>query len=227
MTLTLKDNQTELDVYIEDAKSDTILLNIIKQNLKVSGYIYNGTEYGGLAEKLGHTMENLQLAITHKTVDHSGDYIVHVKVGNPNYWLSNTCTDSCAASGSCGHSAETFEVKIHVTTDSIKVVYNEPNSLGWTSASVVMHKMPDDQPVNLSPDSKVYFAIYEDKGEGYDYSGETKIRSGWMNRASQTGVWTCTYSRLTAGNYRIFAIPVGDYTIINSGNVPVPAYPNP
>ena len=227
VTLALKDSQTKLDVYIEDAKNDTILMNIIKQNLEVSGYTYGSVEYGGLAEKLGHTMENLQLAITHKTVDHSGDYIVHVKVGNPNYWLSNTCTDSCAASGSCGHSAETFSVKIHVTTDSIKVVYNEPNALGWTSASVVMHKMPEDQPVNLSADSKVYFAIYEDKGEGYDYSGETKIRSGWMNRASQTGVWTCTYSRLTAGNYRIFAIPVGDYTIINSGNVPVPAYPNP
>ena len=227
VTLALKDRPTELDVYIEDAKNDTILLNIIKQNLEVSGYTYGGVEYGGLAEKLGHTMEDLQLTIIHKTVDLSGDYIVHVKVGNPNYWLSNTASGNCGNPDPCTHTAETFEVKIHVTPDSIKVVYNEPNALGWTSASVVMHKMPEDQPVDLSADSKVYFAIYEDKGAGYDYSGETKIRSGWMNRASQTGVWTCTYSRLTAGNYRIFAIPVGDYTIINSGNVPVPTYPNP
>ena len=204
-TLKLTGNKTDLRVYkplvingstVNKAK----LLEIILDNMEVVEYESGGKKYGGLATKLGHTINDVNLEIVSATYDSvAGTINVELKC-NDNYWLSNK------------------NWTIVVDPSMITVSYG---TLGKYSSSVTMYGIDEDGnnigATNVT--GKVWYEIYvEDTSLQRKYSNYkdlTPVVRVQMTKGNGKGVYVANYNStpLSAGHYVMFAI-AEDYTII-------------
>ena len=211
VTLKLRGTLTELSAYQptilnsdNTVKTDE-LLKLILNNLVVEKYNNGGTLEGGLATLLKHTIADLQITFaTTPTYDQANKTITaKIKLGNQNYWIDGG------------------EYTVTVKVDPTKV-YAEYGPLGWTSATVTMKQLNEDNTITYANlgSSKVWYYIYKKDAtlaEAYQkyssYKDREYERKVQMTYSGSNGLYIANYDRLSAGDYVMFAIVEG-YTII-------------
>ena len=205
VTLSLRDGLSELELFgpdvikngaLDETAAKALIKKILENNMVVG--LYNGE--GGLAEKLNHTIVDLDIQVIIDYTPGSGYMTVTVVLGNINYWLPTTV------------------ININVVTDKIIVKYGP---MGRTNSKVTMVGVNElgEEVGPMYVSGNVYYVIYEraahDDGTlGYAYyRNQDPYCRVKMVKTSSVGVYRADYDRLPAGSYIAFAIADG-YTII-------------